>query len=122
MTLDKAEKIVFTYTYYCEHYHDALFSVFASKIPESYLPYSQKIIMEAINIFAKHCHNVGKKEYLKALGGVRDALLFYEKDEVAFQWFAEKIKDFKNPKMKNVQLLYIDKFKKSWMKKYNEEH
>jgi len=92
--------------------HFILHSIFLSKIPESFLPYPQDVLEEALNVVAKHYHDIGD---LKASNNIQESIAFlcaYTKDEEALQSAHE---NFSNPVLVRLIHNYIKNYKKDWI-------
>jgi hypothetical protein len=113
MTFDEANKIVHIWGTYLEYCQGRLHSIFFSHIPESFLPFPKDTIEEALNIVAKHYHNMGNRDQVKLLQRSMGCLLFYEDDEEAL---LQAAKCFNDPKFREVVLLTLKKFHKDWIR------
>ncbi len=113
MTLDEANKIVRIWGAYLEYCHGRLQALFIASIPESLLPYPPDILEEALNIIAKHYHDVGDYDKSKLIQKSFDGLLLYSKDEEAIQSAA---KVFNMPDVKETIISNMKQFQKNWIK------
>jgi len=93
--------------------HFILDSIFFGSIPESFLPYPQEVLEEALNIIAKSYWDEGDKNISKDIQGTMCSLQTYEKDEEALESLA---KNLSNPEMIKVRLTCIANYKKDWIK------
>jgi hypothetical protein len=86
MRLDEAREIVTIWGKYLESgWSDRLRVVFSACIPESFLPFPSKRLETAINVVAKHYHDMGAYE---ACNVVRDSLghlVLYGDDDEALK-------------------------------------
>ena len=111
MTFTEANKIFKNWGKWYWPCHFILHSIFLNKIPESFLPYPQDVLEEALNIVAKHYHDVGD---IKASKNIQESIVSiwtYTKDEEALQQASEVLS---NPKMRKVMLTYITNYKNDW--------
>ena len=118
MTFDEADKIFKVWSQWFWPFHFLLNSIFIGGIPESYLPYSQDILEEALIIVEKHYYKTGEKEISNKIQLTRSYLVSYKNDDEAFKQAAEILGD---PEMRKVLLVYISKFKKDWMDWLNKQ-
>jgi len=112
MTITEANKIFKVWKKWCWPCHYILQSIFISKIPESFLPYSQDILEEALNIVAKQYHDAGD---VKASKNIQETIVYlwlYTKDKAALQ---EASGILSNPKMMEAVLMHISNYKKDWI-------
>jgi hypothetical protein len=85
MNQSEAFEIYKVWAKWCYPYHQLLFSVFQSDIPESFLPYPKQILEEALNAISEIYFNSGKKELSNAIQNTIPFLLFYKDDETALK-------------------------------------
>jgi hypothetical protein len=86
--------------------------IFLSKIPESFLPYPQDTLEEALNIVAKRYHDIGDLKVSKNIQDSIASLGAYTKDEEALQSAHE---NFSNPVLVKLIHNYIKNYKKDWI-------
>ena len=89
MTFIEADKIFKTWSRWYWSSHFMLHAIFISKIPESFLPYPQAIIEEALNIVSEYYHKSGVLQMSKNIQETMVGLLYYVKDEEALQQASE---------------------------------
>ncbi|MBU0648937.1 hypothetical protein KJ969_02445 [Patescibacteria group bacterium] len=115
MTFDEANKIFKVWSQFFWPFHPVLFSIFLGKIPESFLPYPQDVLEEALNIVGKHYFDVGDYKTSEAMKGSIGSLCAYVKDEDALQSAAELFKwRCNDQKAKEAFSISIANFKKDW--------
>jgi len=83
MNLEEAKSKVDLWGHHLEHVHKYLFSVFSSKIPKSFLPFTSNKIMIAINKVAEEYHNISDKKAVDLLRRSMGPLAFYCDDNEA---------------------------------------
>mgnify|MGYP000097137762 CR=1 FL=1 len=113
MTLSEANKIVRVWGDYIEYCQDRLQAVFLGCIPKSLLPYPPEIIEEALNIAAKHYHDIGEYENYKLLHESHRCLAAYVKDEDALEG---AVMAFNIPEVKEKIISNMKKVQKNWIK------
>ena len=116
MTLIEANKVFEVWKEWYWPCHFLLRSVFCTSIPESFLPYPQDVLQEALNTVAKHYYDSGNIEASKDIQGTIAGLCWYAKNEEAWEKAA---KLFSNPEMMRAILGGVERFKKdyiSWLK------
>ena len=112
MNIIEADKIFKNWSQWYWPCHFILHSIFLSKIPESFLPYPQDVLEEALNVVAKHYHDISD---LKASNNIQESiasLCAYTKDEEALQLAHE---NFSNPALVKLIHNYIKNYKKDWI-------
>lgn len=113
MTFAEANKIFKIWSGWYWPSHFILHSIFLSKIPESFLPYPQDILEEALNIVARQYYDNGDLQNSKKIQESIASLASYTKDEDALQQASESLS---NAKKRDVILFYVLNFKKDWKK------
>jgi len=113
MTLDEANRIVRIWGAYLEYCHDRLQALFIANIPESLLPYPPAMLEEALNIIAKHYHDIGDYDKSKLIQKSFDALLLYDNDEESIQGAA---KIFNMPEVREAIISNMKKVRRNWIK------
>ncbi len=113
MDIKKAQKIVHIWGVHMEYFQSKLTIIFSSQIPESFLPFPKATLEEAINIIAKHYHNMGDKEAVNTLERSAAWLSAYEDDEKAI---LKMIKFFNDKKMRDAILPAFKEFQDKWIK------
>lgn len=83
MTIKEANKIIQVWGVYLEYMHGKLSLLFMAHIPESFLPYPQDVLEEAINIMAKYYYNVGDIKNADLLKNSIGPLMMYKGDKEA---------------------------------------
>lgn len=117
MTLDEAEKIFSVWSKWYWPCHFILRTVFMGTIPESYLPYPQHVLEEALQIVAKRYYDSGDIETAEIINHSMCFCLPYAKDKEAYE---QATKNFSNPEIIEVLKYSIDSFKKDY-EKYLEQ-
>lgn len=112
MNFTEADKIFKVWSQWHWPFHSMLHSIFSSNIPESFLPYSLDDLNEAITIIANHYNDIGDQESAELVYKSIGSLLFYKKDDDAFQQASKNMSD---PKIREVMLIRITNFKKDWI-------
>jgi hypothetical protein len=112
MNQSEATKIFNVWTKWSYPYHQLLFSIFQSQIPESFLPYPKHLLEEALNDVSKYYFDSGNYEYSKAIQNTISFLMFYSKDEDAL---INSAKCFSIPEMANILTDSITRFKNEWV-------
>jgi len=113
MDIFEANKIFKSWQQWYWPCHCVLWRVFFfSGIPESFLPYPKDVLEDALNIVAKSYWDEGDRKTSNLISGSISALIFYKKDEEAFQ---KASKDFSNPETMKAIYAGISLFKKDWI-------
>lgn len=112
MNIIEADKIFKNWSKWYWPCHFVLHSIFLSKVPESFLPYPQDVLEEALNIVAKHHYDNGDFQISKDIQESIASLCAYTKDEEALQQASE---NFSTPKIREAILIYIANYKKDWI-------
>jgi hypothetical protein len=114
VTLDEANKVFKVWKQWYS-FHIILHSIFLSRIPESFLPYPQTVLEEALNIIAKHYHDSGDYNATRNIEESICSLVAYVKDDDALQSATELFQWRCNEqKAKKAFFISIDNFKKDW--------
>jgi len=111
MTITEAEQIFDVWRQWYWPTHIILESIFLGCIPESFLPYSQDILEEALNIVAKQYHDSGDYQTSNHIQTTIASLFEYENDEKALKQAADMLS---NPELMEVFLLKISRYKMDW--------
>lgn len=117
MTLNEAGKIVQSWGKYLEYAHGKLMCIFGESIPESFLPFPENTLKEALNILAEHQRTLGNEEMVKVLQGSFEVLAMYENDEEAISKAARLFNDVT---WRSTMLPVFKKFQETWVKKQGE--
>ncbi len=112
MTLNEAVKIIQVWGKYLEYSSAKLMLIFASNIPESFLPFPRKTLEEALNIAAEHYRKMGNDKVVKAMQNSIGFLEAYRDDEEAI---LQAAKLFNDPKWREAMLPAFKKFHKDWI-------
>ena len=88
--------------------------LFSANIPESFLPFPKKMIEEAMSILAKHHHNTGNQEAVKAIRNSIGFLTAHTDDERAI---LEVLKVFNDPEWRKATLPAFKEFQKKGIRK-----
>ena len=114
MEFEEANKIFKSWQEYQE-IHDKLVKFFIFfGIPESFLPYSQEVLGEAINIVAKQYFDVGEHEISDDIKRTIGFLLFYKKDKEVLDEIMNIKEVLKDHRIKECVLSELKKAKDSW--------
>jgi hypothetical protein len=90
MTIQEAKKIMEIWGEHLEFRHAKLMTLFfVGSIPESFLPYPNEVLWEAINIMGKFYFDMGDYETSEFLKSTLDPTAFYVEDEKAIDHFIE---------------------------------
>lgn len=111
MTFIEADKIFRVWSKWCWPNHFILHSIFLNKIPESFLPFPQELLEEALNVMAKQYHENGD---LQASQDIQETIPFlwtYTNDKDALNEASETLS---NPEMRDVILSYIENYGQDW--------
>ena len=111
MTVDEASQIFNVWKDWYWPCHFILNSIFMSRIPESYLPYGQDVLEEALNIVAKDYFDRGEITSSRDIQAIIGALLSYTNDDEALESASAC---FSNPEMVEVVKIYIGNYKRDW--------
>lgn len=113
MTYDEADKIVQIWGVYLEYCQDRLRALFMACVPESLLPYPPETIEKALNIIAKHYHDIGDHEASELIKSTFGALVLYDKDEEAIE---NAVSKFNIPEVRDAIISNMKKVQKDWIK------
>jgi|GEM_PF-924168 len=111
MTFEDAEKVVGVYGKFLEYAFGRFNLLFFGRIPESFLPYSKRHLMEALNMVAEDYDKRGDKNRLQLIREVSANLIGFIDDEKALLWTNEC---FTDEERRKIIIESIREFQYTW--------
>ncbi len=111
MDISEAKQIFDVWRKWVWPCHSMLFTIFCGQIPESFLPYPEDVLNEALTMMANYYYKYGNKEIAEAIIGTRDYISFYTKDEESVEMLKKLLEI---PGMQEALLENISRYKKDW--------
>lgn len=113
MDISEAKQIFDVWCKWVWPCHSMLFAIFRGGIPESFLPYPEDVLNEALTIMANYYYKCGNKEIAEAIIGARDYVVsFYTKDEESVEMLKKELLEI--PGTQEALLESISRYKKDW--------